>query len=118
VEQLADVERGGDVVGLDARDLLGALVLRVRQPLLRVDAELRQALALARARRLLDLAVDLRDGLFADLVVLTLEADPGVVAGRDEAGGEVLPCRAGGDVPVRLRDRRAAAALVGSLHAE
>ena len=106
------------MVGLDSRDLVGALVLCVRDPVPRVDAELGKALLLARARRLLDLLVDPRDRGLADLVVLALEAHPGVVPGGGESRGEVLSCGAGGDVPVGLRDRLAAAALVGALDAE
>jgi len=106
------------VVRVRPADVLAALVLRVGQPVARIDAELRQALVLVLPGRLLDLLVDLRDGLLADLVVLPLEANPGVVARRDEAGGEVLAGGAGRDVPVGLRDRRAAAALVRALDAE
>src|SRR4051794_21772698 len=94
VEELARVHIAGDLDHVGVADLGVTLVLGVRQPAPRVDAQRgqRPPLLLVRLRLgLLEALLELREDLVGDDVGLVLELHVALVAGGDQAGVDVLP---------------------------
>ena len=93
VEQRPHVDAGRNVDRVDAGDLLHALVLRVGEPLLGVDAECREVelvLVLVFLLLLREALLVLLKDLVGNDVVLALVADEPLVACRDRPRREVL----------------------------
>ena len=115
-EQRADAHVRGDVHGLGAADLLLALLLGVREPVARVDAEAREVelvllLVVLLARLPLHLALVALELALRDPVVRALVGDEGLVVRRHRSGGELLAPGADRHVEVDLRQLVLALAL-------
>ena len=98
------VQHPGDVVGLDARDVGVALVLCLREPTARIEAELHQRAvpASVAAQRRVG-APDLSGRL---LVVDVLELDEGAVARGEQAGRDRLAAAVGADLQLDVGRRQ------------
>ena len=84
VEQLVDVDAAGDLDRVVVADLLLTLVLGVREPRARVEAERgeRLVLGVALLLGLLVAGLELLEDLVGDGVLVALEGDEGLVARR------------------------------------